>query len=183
MTGAVLIGAALFGGGLARAAPPGMEIRVGGFLHDARPLMAREGEENGVGFNAEILSPPFVRAKGGAALLVRGGVNIAPAGISAMYGELVGSVPVTRGLFVEVGGGGAIHDADPLTFDELPAGETSEGRRLLGRRVLFHFTVAVGYRLNARWSVQVYADHMSNANTSRNNEGLDNTGLRFGYVY
>ncbi len=70
--------------------------------------------------------------------------------------------------------GGAIHDAD-LKGD-------SSGRRL-GSHVLFYLGLDVDWRLDEDWSLQLFANHMSNANLASHNAGLETAGVRVGYHF
>ena len=64
-------------------------------------------------------------------------------------------------------------EVDPVEVD----------RKALGRRVLFHFPLEVGYRFDGHHSVSFYFDHMSNGYTTTYNEGLDTLGVRYGYKF
>ena len=65
---------------------------------------------------------------------------------------------------------------------ELPLG-ASRNRKELGARILFREAAEIGYRLNNQHAVGLYLSHISNANTSPFNEGLDNAGLRYTYFF
>ena len=49
--------------------------------------------------------------------------------------------------------------------------------------MLFHIPAELGYRFDGNNSVSVYFEHMSNADTQDNNQGLDRLGVRYGYRF
>ena len=51
-------------------------------------------------------------------------------------------------------------------------------RILFGTRFLFRQQVALGLNLNKDWAVELFFEHLSNANLSSNNEGADSVGFR-----
>ena len=53
----------------------------------------------------------------------------------------------------------------------------------LGRRVLFHRSIEIGYRFDAHRSVSLFFEHISNASTADKNQGLDTLGVRYGYRF
>ena len=46
--------------------------------------------------------------------------------------------------------------------------------------MLFHIPIELGYRFDARNSISVYFEHVSNWDLADANEGLDAIGLRYG---
>ncbi len=69
----------------------------------------------------------------------------------------------------------AVHDGETVTDDQT--------HKELGRRVLFHDSMELGYRLDAHNSVSLFFEHISNASTAEKNQGLDTLGLRYGYRF
>ena len=78
-------------------------------------------------------------------------------------------------VFLGIGFGPAFNNGHISTIDP--------NRKSLGSHVLFHPSVDIGYRINARWSVSIYYDHSSNAGIAAHNEGLNNAGLRVGLAF
>ena len=78
-------------------------------------------------------------------------------------------------LFFEASFGGAVHDGE--------LNDDAEGEKALGCRVLFRESLALGWRLDARHSLSVMLDHISNGGLCEHNEGLDTLGLRYGYRF
>ena len=94
------------------------------------------------------------------------------------------------GWFVEFGLGGMIHDGHLLGVDD----ETKS----LGCRLLFRESVNAGYRFYKRHALMLHFDHSSNASLCEKNtadgsaegrhnvilnEGLENFGIRYGYMF
>jgi lipid A 3-O-deacylase len=50
----------------------------------------------------------------------------------------------------------------------------------LGSQVLFHISAELGYRITPRYEVSAYFDHDSNAGLARDNQSINDAGLRFG---
>lgn len=53
-------------------------------------------------------------------------------------------------------------------------------RKSLGSHVLFHPSLELGYRVTPRSEVSAYFDHDSNAGFARENQSINDAGLRFG---
>lgn len=53
-------------------------------------------------------------------------------------------------------------------------------RQNLGSHVLFHVSFELGYRITPRYTVSAFLDHSSNAGFARENQSLNDVGLRFG---
>ena len=67
------------------------------------------------------------------------------------------------GMFLALGLGVAVHNGSALFDTYIPDPNAKE----LGRRVLFHPNVEIGYRLDEHRSVSVFFEHISNASTAR----------------
>lgn len=53
-------------------------------------------------------------------------------------------------------------------------------RKSLGSHVLFHVSFELGYRITPRYEVSAFFDHDSNAGLARENQSINDAGLRFG---
>ncbi|NWG45295.1 MAG: acyloxyacyl hydrolase [Alphaproteobacteria bacterium] len=165
----------------ASATDKGFEIRGGILAHDAG--LFSSPKENGVDLNAELLFPsPALLGFLGSPRPHIGG-NLASDGISFGYAGLAWDWSLTRSWFVTASFGGAIHDADQLTEDDLRPGQRESSVRLLGCQALFHLALGLGYQLTEAVNVHLYADHISNATLCDKNEGLENAGIRLGYEF
>src|SRR5438552_6067337 len=79
------------------------------------------------------------------------------------------------GVFINGSLGGAVHDG---YIDSGPP-----NRKLLGLRVLFRDSAALGYQLNPASSVSELLDHIPHANLGRHNMGLTSAGARLGFKF
>jgi len=53
----------------------------------------------------------------------------------------------------------------------------------VGLRLLSREALEIGYQFGDHHALSVMLDHISNANTASNNEGLDSLGVRYGYRF
>src|SRR5882672_8920423 len=127
----------------------GSEIRLGVLAHD--PLTQKE---DGVDLNAEYFFDSWTSGSWQLrpAIGVTGSLN---GDTSQAYICLVYGGPISDSMFVEIGGGGAIHNGKLETTDP--------DRKELGSRVLFHAEASIGVMLTDTMSLSIYADHVSNA--------------------
>ncbi len=172
---ALAIGLALPQRAVAQAAPSGLELRGGVLAHDVPDLWAGFSLEGGVDINAELLFGRGLAVLGGT-LRPALGVSVNTEGFtSRAYLDARWEVQFESGIFLGLGLGAAVHDG--LT------GPTEPDRKALGSRVLFHVPIEIGLRLDARNSVSVYFEHVSNWDLAAYNEGLDAIGVRYGYRF
>jgi lipid A 3-O-deacylase len=71
--------------------------------------------------------------------------------------------------------GGAIHNGN-LNHED-------DDKKALGTRALYHLGAEVGYQINSVRSVSIYFVHLSNANASSHNPGINDLGLRVGFKF
>lgn len=152
------------------------EIKGGVLAHDVPDLWSGfRLEDNAADINVEASLTPslpvlfgVLRPAIGATINTRGDTNHA-------YIDARWEVELPARLFFATGLGAAIHDGetDPVAVD----------KKALGSRVLFHIPIELGIRLDARSSLSVYFEHISNAETQDFNEGLDRIGVRYGYRF
>jgi hypothetical protein len=129
----------------------------------------------GVDINAELLFGRGLPVLGGT-IRPALGVSVNTEGFtSRVYLDARWEVELGSGIFLGLGLGAALHDG--LT------GPTEPDRKALGARVLFHIPIEIGLRLDARNSVSVYFEHVSNWDLATYNEGLDAIGVRYGYKF
>lgn len=57
---------------------------------------------------------------------------------------------------------------------------TQPDRKSLGSHVLFHVSFELGYRITPRYEVSAFFDHSSNAGFARENQSINDAGLRLG---
>lgn len=153
------------------------EIRLGFFRHDAG--IAGGSKEEGWDLNAELLFRPFSfmeaigspRPQLGITMNTSGGTNQFYGGLSWQFDDVL-----FENVFINASLGLVIHDGN-LTSNQHDEMMT---RKELGARIIFRESLELGYLLAGRHSVSLLVDHISNANTSSNNEGLDSLGVRYG---
>jgi lipid A 3-O-deacylase len=159
----------------AQAAPSSLEFRGGVLAHDVPDLWAGFRLEGGVDINAELLFGRGLPVLGGTIRPALGFSVNTEGFTSRAYLDARWEIEVQGGIFLGLGLGAAVHDGllDP----------TEPDRKALGSRVLFHIPIEIGLRLDARNSISVYFEHMSNWDLARSNEGLDAIGVRYGYKF
>lgn len=167
--------AGITGDARAQQVPLIREYRIGLLAHDVPGLWSGFRLERGMDANVELILSPSVDFLGGSLRPAIGGSVNLSGGTSKAYIDARWMYEAPAGWFVGLGIGAALHDGvlDPTEVD----------RKALGRRVLFHFPLEVGYRFDGHHSVSLYFDHMSNAYTTTYNEGLDTLGVRYGYKF
>jgi lipid A 3-O-deacylase len=174
-TVALLVGFAQSDRAVGQAAPSSLEFRGGVLAHDVPDLWAGFSLEGGVDINAELLFGRGLPVLGGT-IRPALGVSVNTEGFtSRAYLDARWEIEWQSGIFLGLGIGAAVHDGltDP----------TEPDRKALGSRVLFHIPIEIGLRLDARHSLSVYFEHMSNWDLATYNEGLDAVGVRYGYRF
>lgn len=156
-------------------ATSGLELKGGILVHDVPWLWSGFQLERGADVNLEVLFGQGWRIMGGN-LRPAVGTSISTAGAtSKAYIDVRWEVDLPGRMFLGLGIGAAIHDGklDPFWAD----------RKALGSRVLFHVPLEIGLRLDARQSISIYFEHMSNGNFANSNEALDSLGVRYGVKF
>lgn len=152
------------------------EIKAGILHHDTPDLWSGFRRESGVDINLEAIFAPKLDVLGGAIRPALGGSINTAGDTSKIYAGIRWQYELEMGLFFGVGVGGAVHNGEL----EL----TRRDRKALGKRLLFHIPIEVGYRFDGGpHALSVYFDHISNAYTADENEGMDTLGLRYGYRF
>lgn len=152
-----------------------MEARLGLLAYDRGAFSSDVFD--GVVVNGEFLfrSPEFLGGIGSPRPYVGFDAAIADDPIHFFYTGLSWDMSLTNRTYLSANVGGAITTArnldDPTQY------------KALGSRVLFHLGAAVGFDLTDHVTMQLYADHFSNANLTKPNNGAEATGLRFGYRF
>jgi lipid A 3-O-deacylase len=151
------------------------EVKAGLLYHDMDYLWSNFRLESGVDFNGEVIFAPKLDLLGGAFRGALGASINSDGGTSKAYLDLRYMYEFDSGPFFSVGGGGAVHNGN-LT-------PSSDDRKALGSRLLFHIPIEVGYRFTQHQALSIYYDHVSNAYLAKYNQGLDTLGLRYGYRF
>ena len=152
------------------------EVRVGALEHDTTGLWSGFSLERAAAdANLEVLFTPWARAFGGYLRPAIGATLNYNGDTSKAYADVRWEIEAPYGVFFAIGLGAAIHDGH-LDAD-------SPDHKALGSRVLFHPSVELGYRFDGANSISIFADHISNGFTRRNNEGMDTVGVRLGHRF
>ena len=154
------------------------EVRGGVLAHDVPDLWSGfRTERDSVAINLEAVLAAELPLFGGVLVPAFGGTIATEGGTSNAYFDLRWEYEFGSGWFMGAGIGAAVHDG------ELRVSSIGQTDKALGSRVLFHIPAEIGYRFDRHNSLSVYFEHLSNANTSDVNEGLDRLGVRYGYRF
>jgi lipid A 3-O-deacylase len=158
------------------------EVKLGVLAHDVGFLV--DAKEHGADIMGEVLftSPDFLSIIG-APRPVLGLSGNSSGGTDYAYADLNWTGffwhpeegPEGAGVYVSGILGGAVHNG--------PLNTPTRDKEALGTRALFHLGAALGYQMTARNSVEIYFDHLSNADASSHNPGLNNVGVRVGFKF
>lgn len=178
--------------GLAMAAASGIrpaasqsiidEAKIGVLAHDVG--IFGTSVEGGADFVGELLfkGPGFYRFIGSPRIALGASVNTG-GHTDYLYLDIVAwQVTLWQprwrpgdGVFVGLALGGAVHDGE--------LNHRVDDNKALGTRGLYHIGLLAGYQITPVNSVEIYYDHLSNANASSHNPGLNNIGVRVGFKF
>ena len=151
------------------------ELRGGILAHDVDHLWSGFSRERGTDINIEAIFTPHLEIFGGD-LRPAIGTSINTTGdTSKVYLDGRWQHDFENNFYLSVGLGVAYHNGEERL--------TSNDRKALGSSVLFHIPLEAGYMIDNHNSLSVYFDHISNAYTQDENEGLDTLGFRYGYRF
>ncbi len=151
------------------------QVKFGVLAHDVGDLWSGFNREDGVDLNIEaILGPSYTIFGGTLRPAIGGSINTA-GDTSKGYLDALWQYDFSTQFFLVIGIGAAVHSGKN-NF-------TTSERKALGSRVLFHIPLELGYYVTPQTTLSLYFDHVSNAYTANENEGLDTLGVRFGYIF
>lgn len=186
--GIALLGAAISQIAMTPSAEAGQilkegEFKVGFLRHDVGIFSSSKQDGLDINLEYQFASPDLLKVIGSPRPMI--GANLATHvdSIHEFYAGLAWNYQFIDKFYVLGTFGGAIHTADHLKDPGPGAANFDSSDRYLGSRVLFHLAVGLGYRITDELSVELYADHISNANLADNNESLENAGVRFGFSF
>ena len=158
------------------------EAKFGVLAHDVGIL--GDHVERGVDINGELdFKPPdFLKFLGSPHQDVGIAVNTA-GDTSFLYVDILHWQPTLwRQVFrsndsIWVGAqlGGAVHDGN--------LNHEGDDKKALGTRALYHLGAELGYQINPVYSVSIYFVHLSNADASSHNPGINDIGVRTGFKF
>lgn len=133
---------------------------------------------DGAVINGEILfpSPDFLSAIGSPRPHIGFDFAAVDDPIHFLYAGLTWDTHLTERVYLTASVGGALTTADNLD-------NRNDGYKALGCNTLFHLGAGIGYDITKSTSIQLYADHFSNANLCSPNNGAEAAGIRFGYRF
>lgn len=151
------------------------EVRGGVLSYDTGIFSPKEFD--GVVINGEFLfrSPEFLNILGSPRPYVGFSVAAVDDGVHFGYAGLNWDFYLTNKFYLTGSLGGSVNTAKNLT--------SPVGYKALGCNVLFHLAAGVGYDITDDFTVQLYADHFSNANLCSRNMGQEAAGIRLGYRF
>lgn len=160
-------------------AGPVDEVRGGVYLQGCCGFGS--DKEDGAAFNGEALfnSPRVLTILGSPRPLIGATIATDDDATSQIYSGLEWTINISR-WFVAAGAGLALHNGETDTYDPVADAARVSDTVFYGCRVLFRVAGDVGYRVTDRISASFHWNHISNAELCRNNEGLDQMGLRIG---
>ncbi|HVH81301.1 MAG TPA: acyloxyacyl hydrolase [Stellaceae bacterium] len=56
-------------------------------------------------------------------------------------------------------------------------------RKALGSHILFREALDLGYQINPTWEISAYIDHISNGGLAKENQDINDIGIRLGYRF
>jgi lipid A 3-O-deacylase len=157
------------------------ELKFGVLAHDVG--IGGHHKEPGADINGEVLftSPSFLHIIWAPRPMFGADINT-DGKTSDIYGgltwRLLNFEQVFTGsdaIYLNGSLGGAIHDG------HLHGGGPED--KQLGSRILFRESLEVGYQFIPRQSVSLFADHISDAGLTSQNQGITNIGVRYGYGF
>ena len=153
-----------------------MEVRAGLSAHDVDGLWSGHSKEDGTNVNLELIfNRPLFRLFSGTAYPNLGASLNTQGNTSKIYtGFLMQWEPLPT-FFFSTGLGLALHNGERST--------DMTDRKSLGSRVLFRIPIEIGFTASRHHRVILVFDHVSNANLSSPNEGMDTLGLMYGYRF
>jgi len=166
------------------------EVKFGVLAHDVKFL---GGKEHGVDLNPEILFqtpfsdawaaslPAFLRWMAQPRPTLGGEFNTSGFTNQYYFGAtwtwqlssdvLMPGDGVTFGIFF----GPSFNDGDILA--------TAPNRKSLGSHVLFREALELGYRITPAYQISGFFDHVSNSGFAKQNQSINNVGVRFGFGF
>jgi lipid A 3-O-deacylase len=152
------------------------EVKIGALAHDVPYMWSGFNiEPITVDLNVEVQFSPSLYFWGGRLFPALGATINFDGHTSKAYLDARWQREYANNTFFAVGLGIAVHNGE--TFPTAP------DFKALGRKWLFHPNFEIGYRFDPHQSISLYYEHISNASTARENEGLDAIGVRYGYRF
>ena len=175
------------------------EFKFGILDHDISYLFTKNGRERSIDLNIEVIFTPSLNVFSGTLYPALGASINTHSDTSKVYFDARLEYSYEHRLFFVIGLGGAVHNGHSENCERIEEGNDGNQicffnfsfdniddalhTKFLGSRFLFHIPLEFGYRINEKYNVSLYLDHISNYDTQDFNEGLDAIGIRFGFLY
>jgi len=166
----------------------GSEFVLGVLDHDVHFL---GGKEDGADINPELIlwspitddmianAPPWIHWALQPRPTIGGDINTAGDTDQAYVGA-TWSWYLTQNLF-RPGDGIVLDYFFGPGFNNGEVKSTSDNRKSLGSWILFREGVDLGYQINPLWVISAHIDHISNGGLAKQNESINDVGIRLGY--
>lgn len=151
------------------------ELRGGILAHDVDNLWSGFSRETGTDLNIEAIFSPHLEILSGTVRPALGASINTAGDTSKIYLDGRWQYDFENGLYASIGVGAAYHNGE----SHLVAND----QKALGSSLLFHIPLEIGYYIDQHNALSIYFDHVSNAYTQDENEGLDTLGVRYGYRF
>jgi len=152
-------------------------IRGGLLVHDVD--LFGGSEENGADLNVEFLfaSPAWLKQLWSPHLHL--GVYLhTDNDTNQIYSGLTWEKVIIHRIFLDFAFGLTLHDGD-LHCSHHYCHDDKD----LGSAVLFREALELGWHITPRYSFSLIVSHMSNAGLSKDNDGMDHVGIRYGFSF
>ena len=168
----------------------GAEVVLGVLDHDTRLL---EGREKGIDINPEVIfwspvtddmianAPAWLHWALQPRPTIGGDINTAGTTDQAYVGA-TWSWYLKQNIF-NPGDGIVLDYFFGPGFNDGQIANGNSQRKALGSHVLFREGVDLGYEINPLWVVSVHLDHISNGGLAKENQSINDLGIRLGYRF
>jgi lipid A 3-O-deacylase len=151
----------------------GMEVRTGVMAQAIPGLWSGQSKQLTVAYNIEtVFDTSITILEGEIRPNIGGSVSY---DFCKIYGGVVWEWEIKR-FFVNIGVGISLHDG-------FTTGKTVDDQNALGSVWNFRIPIEVGYRITDKISTSILFEHISNAYSNNNNEGMDSLGVRVGFQF
>jgi hypothetical protein len=166
------------------------ELKLGLWDHDTKLL---RGREKGVDINPEVIfgSPIDDELVAGVPWWLHWAAQPRPTIGAAFNTEGVTDQYYLGGTWSWFLARDLINPADGIVFSFFFGPGFNDGqlhngnaqRKALGSHILFREAAELGYQINETWQISGYLDHISNGGLAKENQSLNDLGIRLGYRF
>lgn len=166
------------------------ELKLGVADHDSKAL---GGREKGIDINPEVIfwspvtddmiagAPPWIRWALQPRPTIGGAINTAGTTDQAYVGA-TWSWFLTQNL-INPGDGIVLGYFFGPGFNDGQIHNGNSSRKALGSHILFREELELGYQINPVWQISAYIDHISNGGLAKENQSINDLGVRLGFRF